>query len=94
VESPTLTIREIVLLAEEEVKKWFDEVKAAANKNEIQFRTEFIASKGFVLDYGEEQNIDLIVVGTKRQVWYYKNVAWNVASGLVTCALCPFLVIK
>jgi nucleotide-binding universal stress UspA family protein len=47
-----------------------------------------------VLDYGEEQNIDLIVVGTKRQVWYYKNVAWNVASGLVTCALCPFLVIK
>jgi nucleotide-binding universal stress UspA family protein len=47
-----------------------------------------------VLDYGEEQNIDLIVVGTKRQVWYYKNAAWNVASGLVTCALCPFLVIK
>lgn len=73
-------------------------MKAQANKNEIQFRTEFIVSKGSVvntvLDYGEEQNIDLIVVGTKRQVWYYKNVAWNVASGLVTCALCPFLVIK
>jgi nucleotide-binding universal stress UspA family protein len=42
VESPPLTIREIVLLAEEEAKKWFDEINAAANKNEIQF----ILSKG------------------------------------------------
>jgi hypothetical protein len=33
-----LAIREIILLAEDEAKKWFDEVKAAANKNKIQFR--------------------------------------------------------
>lgn len=33
-----------MLLAEEEAKKWFDEIKAASNKNEIHFRTEFIVA--------------------------------------------------
>jgi hypothetical protein len=36
--------REIMLLAEEETKKRFDEIKAASNKNEIHFRTEFIVA--------------------------------------------------
>ena len=61
-----MTIREIILLAEDEAKKWFDKIKAAANKNGIQFRTEFIVAKrsvlSTILDYAEEQNINLIVV--------------------------------
>ena len=68
IESPPLTIREIILLAEDEAKKWFDKIKAAANKNGIQFRTEFIVAKrsvlSTILDYAEEQNTNFIVVGT------------------------------
>lgn len=63
-----MTIREIILLAEDEAKKWFDKIKAAANKNGIQFRTEFIVAKrsilSTILDYAEEPNTNSIVVGT------------------------------
>ena len=37
VESHPLTVKEIVLLAEDEEKKWFDEIKEKANKKGIQF---------------------------------------------------------
>jgi nucleotide-binding universal stress UspA family protein len=98
IESPPLTIREIILLAEDEAKKWFDKIKAAANKNEIQFRTEFIVAKrsvlSTILDYAEEQNINLIVVGTTGRSGIKKMLLGSVASGLVTYALCPVLVIK
>jgi nucleotide-binding universal stress UspA family protein len=69
VESPPLTIREIILLAEDEVKKWFDDIKEKANTNDIQFRSEIIMAKkstvSSMLDYAEEQNINLILVGTR-----------------------------
>jgi nucleotide-binding universal stress UspA family protein len=98
IERPPLTIREIILLAEDEAKKWFDKIKAAANKNEIQFRTEFIVAKrsvlSTILDYAEEQNINLIVVGTTGRSGIKKMLLGSVASGLVTYALCPVLVIK
>ena len=86
------------MLAEDEAKKWFDKIKAAANKNEIQFRTEFIVAKrsvlSTILDYAEEQNINLIVVGTTGRSGIKKMLLGSVASGLVTYALCPVLVIK
>jgi nucleotide-binding universal stress UspA family protein len=76
----------------------FDKIKAAANKNGIQFRTEFIVAKrsvlSTILDYAEEQNINLIVVGTTGRSGIKKMLLGSVASGLVTYALCPVLVIK
>ena len=76
VESPPLTIREIILLAEDEVKKWLDDIKEKADKSGIQFRSEIIMAKrsavSTMLDYAEEQKIDLIVVGTRGE-----DVAWK-----------------
>jgi nucleotide-binding universal stress UspA family protein len=76
----------------------FDKIKAAANKNGIQFRTEFIVAKrsvlSTILDYAEEQNINLIVVGTTGRSGIKKMLLGSVASGLVTYALCSVLVIK
>ena len=66
VESPPMTTREIILLAEDEVKKWFDDIKEKADKSSIRFRSETIMTKrsaiSTMLDYAEEQNINLIVV--------------------------------
>ncbi|HKG89492.1 MAG TPA: universal stress protein [Nitrososphaeraceae archaeon] len=68
VESPPLTVREIILLAEDEAKEWFNKIKEKADESGIRFRTEFIVAKRSIvsamLDYAEEQNINLIVVGT------------------------------
>ncbi len=98
VESPPLTIREIILLAEDEVKKWFDDIKEKADKSDIRFRSEIIMAKkstvSSMLDYAEEQNINLIVVGTRGHSGIKKMLLGSIASGLVTYATCPVLVIK
>jgi nucleotide-binding universal stress UspA family protein len=98
VESPPMTTREIILLAEDEVKKWFDDIKEKADKSSIRFRSEIIMAKrsavSTILDYAEEQNINLIVVGTRGRSGIKKMLLGSVASGLVTYAACPVLVVK
>ncbi len=98
VESPPLTIREIILLAEDEVKKWFNGIKEKADKSGIRLRSEIIMAKrstvSTMLDYAEEQKINLIVVGTRGRSGIKKMLVGSVASGLVTYAACPVLVVK
>jgi nucleotide-binding universal stress UspA family protein len=98
VESPPFTIKEIMLIAEDEATKWFDEAKEKANNKEIQLKTEFIVAKksvlNTILEYVEEHNINLIVVGTRGRSGIKKMLLGSVASGLVTYASCPVLVIK
>ena len=98
VESPPLTVREIILLAEDEAKLWFDKVKEKANKKEIKIKTEFIVAKRSILstllEYAEEQKINLIVVGTRGRSGIKKMLLGSIASGLVTYAPCPVLVVK
>jgi nucleotide-binding universal stress UspA family protein len=98
VESPPLTIREIILLAQDEVKKWFDDIKEKADKSGIQFRSEIIMAKkstvSTMLDYAKEQNINMITVGTRGRSGIKKMLLGSIASGLVTYASCPVLVVK
>jgi nucleotide-binding universal stress UspA family protein len=96
IENPPLAISEIILLAEDEAKKWFDQIKASTNN--VQLKTEFIVAKRSVLstmlEYIEEQNISLIVVGTRGRSGVKKMLLGSIASGLVTYSPCPVLVIK
>jgi nucleotide-binding universal stress UspA family protein len=47
-----------------------------------------------MLEYIEEQNISLIVVGTRGRSGVKKMLLGSIASGLVTYSPCPVLVIK
>ena len=98
VESPPLTVKEIVLLAGDEAKKWFDEIREKANKKGIQLKTEFIVAKksllNTILEYVEEHNINLVVVGTRGRSGIKKMLLGSIASGLITYSSCPVLVIK
>ena len=98
VESPPLTVKEIVLLAGDEAKKWFDEIKEKANKKGIQLKTESIVAKksllNTILEYVEEHNINLVVVGTRGRSGIKKMLLGSIASGLITYSPCPVLVIK
>src|SRR5215216_3753932 len=55
VESPPMTIKEAILLAEDEAKIWFNKIKEKADENDIRFRSETIMAKKSVastmLDY-------------------------------------------
>jgi nucleotide-binding universal stress UspA family protein len=86
---------------------WIDEIKEEEeqtnnndNKNiyKIQLKTEVIlATKpivGEIVDYAERENIDLIVIGTRGRTGLKKMLLGTVASGVVTYATCPVLVVK
>ena len=45
VESPPLTITEIIMLAEDGVKKWFIEIKEKADQSSIRFMLKIIIAK-------------------------------------------------
>ena len=86
-----------------EAQKYLDKIREKYyksnddNNNQIQLRTELITSAsavGGILGFAEKENIDLIVIGTRGRSGFKKLLLGSVASGVVTYAHCPVLVIK
>jgi nucleotide-binding universal stress UspA family protein len=84
--------------AKQEAKKWFDEVEKKAAAQGIKVKAEIVASPTSVVpaivDYAEKNKIDLIVTGTKGRSGFTKLLLGSVASGVVTYASCPVMVVK
>src|ERR671931_83091 len=89
-----------------ENKEWLDKVgkltsqKASENdnaNNSIHYKSqieESMSVAGTIIDYAEDQNMDLIVVGNRGRSGFAKLLLGSVASKVVTYATCPVLVIK
>ncbi|HJT47566.1 MAG TPA: universal stress protein [Nitrososphaeraceae archaeon] len=79
-------------------KAWLDEFDRAAKTGNIELKTELINSHRpvdyVILEYAEEKNIDLIVVGTKGRSGFKKLLLGSVASSIVSYAHCPVMVVK
>ena len=86
-----------------EAQEWLDKVgKLAsshqkANDDDIQFKSqieESMSVAGTIVEFAENQNMDLIVVGSRGRSGFTKLLLGSVASRIVTYALCPVLVVK
>jgi len=80
-----------------EGEQYLNKVKLKANEKNIQIKTQIISStniSGGILDYAEENNVDLIVIGTRGRSGFKKLLLGSVASRVVTYAHCPVLVVK
>ena len=77
---------------------WFENFTQTAKEDNIQLRTELINSARpvdyVILEYAEEQKIDLIVVGTKGRTGFKKLMLGSIASSIITYAHCPVMVVK
>jgi nucleotide-binding universal stress UspA family protein len=82
----------------DDAKRWFESFNENAKESNVQLRTELINSQRPVdyvlLEYAEKENIDLIVVGTRGRSGFKKLLLGSIASGVVTYAHCPVLVVK
>ena len=63
--------------AKTEANKWFDDIKKKIRENTlekpIKIETTIIVSTTIVdsiLDYAEDKDVDLIVIGTRGRFWY------------------------
>ena len=77
-----------------EGEKYLNKVELKANEKNIQIKTEIISAmniSGGILDYAEEHNFDLIVIGTKGRSGFKRLLLGSVASHVITYAHCPVL---
>ena len=69
-----------------------------AKKIDIEIVTEVIIAKesivSEIIQFGELRSIDLIIMGTRGRTGFKKLLLGSVASGVVTYAHCPVLVIR
>lgn len=86
-----------------EAEKWFEEIISHINKNtnidtKIKVKSEVITTPfsiaASILNYAEERDVELIVIGTRGNSGLKKMLLGSVATDVVTYAYCPVLVIK
>ena len=87
--------------AKTEANKWFDDIKKKIRENTlekpIKIETTIIVSTTIVdsiLDYAEDKDVDLIVIGTRGQSGIKKLLLGSTASGVVTYSSCPVTIVK
>jgi len=84
--------------AETSSEKWFDSFLQKADSMGVDVKPELINSTRpvdyVILEFAEEQNIDLIVVGTRGRTGFKKLLLGSTATSVVTYAHCPVLVVK
>jgi nucleotide-binding universal stress UspA family protein len=91
-------LKEILMMAMEGVQKHVDEVKQKASKTKIKVQTDVVLGSTSVakaiLDYAEQHNVDLIVIGTRGMSGIKRMLLGSTASDVVTYSHCPVLVVK
>ena len=73
-------------------------MKRRAVEKNVGVKTDIIISVTSVVkeiaDYAKKNNIDVIVVGSRGMSEFKKMLLGSVASGVVTFAHCPVIVVK
>jgi nucleotide-binding universal stress UspA family protein len=93
-------INELLDKSKQEARKWFDEIEKKAMAQGVNVKVEMVASPTSIVpaivDYAEKNKVDLIITGTKgrRRSGLAKLLLGSVASGVVTYANCPVMVVK
>ncbi|MGB8032780.1 MAG: universal stress protein [Nitrososphaeraceae archaeon] len=81
-----------------DAKTWLENFKQDVKKDSIEFKAELISSHRpvdyVILEYAEENNVDLIVVGTRGRSGFKKLLLGSTASSVVSYAHCPVMVVK
>jgi nucleotide-binding universal stress UspA family protein len=90
----------IIENAHQQTRDWFNRIEdmiKVKNPN-IKVSTKVIltgiAVYGEIIQYADQENIDLIVIGTRGRSGVKKLLLGSTASGVVTYADCPVLVTK
>jgi nucleotide-binding universal stress UspA family protein len=79
-------------------EKSFRKIKEKCKQNNVRVITEVVISNKSVaadiIDYAENNNVNLIVVGTKGRTGFKRLLLGSIVSGVVTYAHCPVLVVR
>ena len=96
---PAAPVKGTVELSRHEVEeKLFSEIREKAKENNVDLQTDVIVTARFIvaeiLTYAESKNFNLIIIGTRGKTGLKRMLLGSVASGVVTYAYCPVLVVR
>jgi nucleotide-binding universal stress UspA family protein len=95
---PLETKKQLIAIGRKEAHRMLEAAEELAKQHDLKIRTEVIESSVSVADaiikYTKENNVDLIVAGTKGRTGMKKVVLGSVASKLVTYSPCSVLVVR
>jgi nucleotide-binding universal stress UspA family protein len=84
--------------AHAEAQKWFAEISRNAEQRKVHVKTDVIefpmSVVSTIVEYAVRENADLIVIGTRGRSGLSKMLLGSVASGVVSYAPCPVVVVK
>lgn len=91
-------MNEIESKEKKHAQRLVDKVKNKAIENDITVKTDVLVGYTSVvkaiIEYAEKNKVDLIVTGSRGMSGFKKMLLGSVASGVVTYAHCPVLVVK
>jgi nucleotide-binding universal stress UspA family protein len=99
------TVRELLENTKKEAQIWFDKIRQKINNKDnnndssnILLQTEVVITAtsivSAIVEYARNKNVDLIITGTRGRSEFKKVLLGSVASGVITYASCPVMVVK
>jgi nucleotide-binding universal stress UspA family protein len=93
-----LVIMHYIDEAKRHAEMWYTNTGNEASKEGVKFSTETVLDVASVADtivnYADNKNVDLIVIGTKGRTGIKRFLLGSVASGVVAHAKCSVLVVR
>lgn len=90
--------KEIESTEKKQAQQEVDKVKKKAMEKEVTVKSDVLIKYTSIVkeivEYAEKHKIDLIVTGSRGMTGFKKMLLGSVASGVVTYANCPVLVVK
>jgi nucleotide-binding universal stress UspA family protein len=90
--------KEIESIEKKQAQREVNKVKKKAMDKRVTVKTYVLIKTTSVVkeivEYAEKQKIDLIIMGSRGKTGFKKMLLGSVASGVVTYANCPVLVVK
>jgi nucleotide-binding universal stress UspA family protein len=79
-------------------KKWTENINKNAKTNGLVSKTKIIEEAtsivGSIVEFAEDEGVDLIVVGTRGKTGFSRLLLGSVAQGVLAYAHCPVLAVK
>jgi nucleotide-binding universal stress UspA family protein len=95
--APTFGLEEGKKL-KEEAKKWLEEIRKEAEQKGLVSKTKIVEEAasivGTIVEFAENEMVDLIVVGTRGSTGFRRMLLGSVAQGVVVYSHCPVLVVR
>jgi nucleotide-binding universal stress UspA family protein len=91
-------MKEIESRGKKQAQQEVDKVKKKAMEKEVTVKSDVLIKYTSIVkeivEYAEKHKIDLIITGSRGMTGFKKLLLGSVASGVVTYAHCPVLVVK